>query len=504
VQTTFGEVSIQINTDDSARSFGPGQVKNARFAPQENCVLMSPASYDEAGTIMHIEQIKHERAGGLDAIEARNALRAEHFLRLSEDIPLWRFREVLIKLGTELGLSGGAVVYALDLLGLLTEADWRGDGRAVTYHSVRVYARKVGKSERTICGYERQLIAAGLAHRTVKHARRHNGMGNEARRTGLDWRSFGARLPELLILLEQRKAEEQRRLDLEARIRTSRRIVLGLIEALVDREGEGAVAAIAQDYARADVSRLRNTMTMVDLERRIAALVVLQGSLVEKLHSQAEESDVDNQGFPAQAVIQSEDSVRLINITNISSCPTDIRNINGTNRNKNQTCSSKRPNGRHSLEISSSGLRQTSSQYAEGSTDGAARKIQNTDTLPSLPNIWKAAPDSWKAALGSEVDISWPILIDLAQHFVPRLGVSAHAWRGAVDTLGPSEAALALIVLDRNRDHPTRPVRSVGGALVGMVRRAEQGAFNLAPSVFGILTRSGNADSGADGEARYP
>jgi len=110
--------------------------------------------------------------------------------------------------------------------------------------------------------------------------------------------------------------------------------------------------------------------------------------------------------------------------------------------------------------------------------------------LPPLGEIWKAAPDHWKNALGGEVEISWPILIDLARHFVPRLAVSAHAWHRALKVLGPSEAALALIVLDRNRDHPTRPVRSVGGALIGMVRRAEAGTFNLAPSVFGILSRS--------------
>ena len=448
--------------------------------------------------MMHIEQIKHERVGGLDAIEARNALRAEHFSRLSEDIPLWRFREVLVKLGAQLSLSGGAVVYALDLLGLLAEADWRGDGRAVTYHSVRAYARKVGKSERTICDYERQLIAAGLAHRTVKHARRHNGMGNETRRTGLDWRSFGARLPELLILLERRQSEEQRRLDLEARIRTSRRIVLGLIEALVDREGEGAIAAIEQDYARADVSRLRNTMTIADLERRIAALVVLQSHVAELLCAEDDEQAVDNSSFSVEDTVQSEESVRLINTTNISSCPTDIRNRKNTDQYNDQSCFSKRPNGRQSFEIGSSEGRPAAFRYAENRSGSAVRALQDTDTLPALPTIWKAAPDSWKAALGSEVDISWPILIDLAQHFVPRLGVSAHAWRRAVDTLGPSEAALALVVLDSNRDHPTRPVRSVGGALVGMVRRAEQGAFNLAPSVFGILSRSdGRSGQGA-------
>ena len=435
---------------------------------------------------MHVEHVKHDRAGGLDAIEARNALRAETFRGVQEDIPLWRFRDVLVKLGTELGLSGGAVVYALDLMGLLTEADWRGDGRAVTYHSLRVYARKVGKSERTICGYERQLIAAGLAHRTIKHARRHNGMGVDARRTGLDWRSFGARLPELLLLLEKRRVEEQRRLDLEARIRVSRRIVLGLIEALADRAGEGVIADIEMDYADADVARLRPTLSLLDLERRLAALVLLQDRLVDLTVK-----DGDNTVVSSQTVNQSEDSVRLINTTNISPCPTDIRGAITTRTTQNFERIRKRSGERKCYEKSSSDDR--SSLINTGASDSApnTQDHDTNGTLPPLEEIWKAAPESWRKALGTEVPISWPVLIDIAQAFVPRLGVSHHAWRAALTALGPSEAALALVVLDRNRDHPVRPVRSVGGALVGMTRRAEEGAFNLAPSVYGILARAG-------------
>jgi len=120
------------------------------------------------------------------------------------------------------------------------------------------------------------------------------------------------------------------------------------------------------------------------------------------------------------------------------------------------------------------------------------RVCEETDSLPPLSDIWIAAPNSWKNALGSEITITWPILIDLARHFVSRLGVSSHAWHKALEVLGPSKAALALVVLDRNRDHPMRPVISVGGALVGMVRKAEQGTFNLAPSIFGILSRVEN------------
>lgn len=440
---------------------------------------------------MYVEQREWKRTGRLAAIEAENALKAEAFRGLAEDIPLWRFRDVLVKLGTELGLSGGAALYAIDLMGMLTEADWRGDGRAVTYHSLRAYARKVGKSERTICEYERQLIGAGLAHRTVKHARRHDGMGREARRTGLDWRAFGARMPELLDLLVRRKAEEQHRLDLEARIRATRRIVLGLIEALIERAGQGAALEMQARYAGADVARLRGTLDIGDLEHRLTALVMLQEDLAEALISDDAASTGDNSDFSAQTANQSEDSGGLINTTNHPSCPSDIRSVDIRPSPIGDDIFCKRPNGRNGLETKpSGGVRCETSRFGASGAASAMEGDGGLDAIP-LPEIWKAAPEGWKSALGSEVDISWPVLIDLAQHFAPRLGVSPYAWQRAIRVLGPSEAAVALMVLDRNRDHPARPVMSVGGALVGMTRRAEEGGFNLAPSVYGIMARGG-------------
>ena len=421
---------------------------------------------------MYVERHARPALPSLNAIEASNAVRAENFRGLPEAIPLWRFREVLTKLGTELGLSSGAVVYALDLMGLLTEADWRGDGRAITYHAIRSYARKVGKAERTIHGYEHQLVLAGLVHRTIKHARRHDGMGNDARRTGLDWRSFGARMPELLQLLERRQAEEQHRLDLEVRVRAARRIVAGLIDVARERAGEGVsedVQALCTAYVEADVSRLRRTLSIADLQRRLGMLLMLQDRLTVFL------ADIDPQ--PAD---QSANSVRPIDTTEIPPCPSDIR--------------SGRPDGRTGLEKSG----------GKGRKKGGDHLDVQVKTMPPLPEIWEAAPDTWKAALGPETGISWPVLIDLARHFATELGVSPYAWRRALEVLGPSETALALVVLDRNRDHPVRPVSSVGGALVGMTRRAEAGAFNLAPSIYGILSRNGLRHGKGGRERRKP
>lgn len=411
----------------------------------------------------------------LAGVEACNALRAERFHMLPDDIPLWRFREVLTQLGAALGLSGGAVVYALDLMGLLTEADWRGDGRAVTFHSVRGYARKVGRSERTICGYERQLIAAGLVHRTHKHARRHGGYGDERRRTGLDWRSFGARMPELLAMLDARRAEEARRLDLETRIRAERRLVQGLAEGM----GQGRAAVVAERLAALHVLRLRGDASVRELEARLLALTLMRDELTAALPSDLR-APVENHCPSTDPSDRSEKIDRPIDDTPESSCPKDIRWRTSTRRRST-----------HQPTDGTDGQDGIGKDKTKSMTSAIAPARQpDRDAIP-LEKIWQAAPESWKRSLGPEEPISWPVLIDLADRLAPRLEVSPWAWTRALQVLGPCDAATALLVLDRNRDHPARPVHSVGGALVGMVRRAEAGGFDLAPSVHGVMGRTG-------------
>lgn len=409
---------------------------------------------------------------GRATVEACNALKAETFRKLPDEIELWRFREVLFRLGRYLGLSDGAVSYAIDIMGLLTEADWRGDGRPVTYHSIRSYARKVQKNERTIGNYEAKLIDAGLAHRTIKHARRHGGQGRAERRTGLDWRAFGVEMPNLLKRLEERNIHDARCLDLEHRIRSETRLIRGLAPTL----GEGRAEEIEDQLIALGASPLRACLCVHELEPILASLALLRATLSDEMDPVEPNNTLgDNDAIEAQESEQSESFSGLKDDTINSSSPSEKR-----------IC----------FEWKRSGERRrsgpTMGEYGEGS---ATKRKNSLDAIP-LPEIWKAAPKGWKTPLGQEVEISWPVLIEIAGHMAHRLEVSAYAWNQALRVLGPSQAALALLVLDRNRDHPARPVLSVGGALVGMTRRAEEGDFTLTPSIYGIMNRKAAAGSG--------
>ena len=83
-------------------------------------------------------------------------------------------------------------------------------------------------------------------------------------------------------------------------------------------------------------------------------------------------------------------------------------------------------------------------------------------------------------------DIDWAVLQRLRE-----LGINPSAFEEAMEAMGWLRAMLAVIVIDRNRAHPTRPILNCGGALRAFTRRHQQGALDLRASIFGIWGREG-------------
>ena len=90
---------------------------------------------------------------------------------------------------------------------------------------------------------------------------------------------------------------------------------------------------------------------------------------------------------------------------------------------------------------------------------------------PGSPRLWS--------------DIEQAVLLRL-----PELGVNPSAYQAAQDHMGLLEALLSMVIIDRNMDHPTSPIRSAGGALRAFTSRAAAGDLHLERSLFGIWGRS--------------
>ena len=56
-----------------------------------------------------------------------------------------------------------------------------------------------------------------------------------------------------------------------------------------------------------------------------------------------------------------------------------------------------------------------------------------------------------------------------------RMGIGRFAWIKACSTMGDTAAAVAVLIIDRNRQHPIIPVVNPGGVLRGMTAKAKAG-----------------------------
>jgi len=82
-------------------------------------------------------------------------------------------------------------------------------------------------------------------------------------------------------------------------------------------------------------------------------------------------------------------------------------------------------------------------------------------------------------------------LIEAAHDLLPLLGINFSAWADAAHAMGPEGAALAVLILDANRQSPIAPVLNPGGALRAMTHRFRAGRLNLVGSLIGLARRRG-------------
>ncbi|MGB0935677.1 MAG: replication initiation protein RepC [Alphaproteobacteria bacterium] len=89
---------------------------------------------------------------------------------------------------------------------------------------------------------------------------------------------------------------------------------------------------------------------------------------------------------------------------------------------------------------------------------------------------------------------------DCATH----MGVNHSAWVKAIEAMGELNAALCIILIAANRDHPVRPVFSPGGTLVAMTRKHYAGQLNIIGGLIGLEERQRQAQAEQDcqGEAQ--
>ena len=367
------------------------------------------------------------------------------------------------------GLSHTAMEYLRLVAERVSPGDLK-DGRTPwCYERVDDLAHALSCDPRTIRNIEKRLEALGLVDRKPM-ANGHRAAKRCLRTGELLW-AHGISLAPLLERRDEIAAIEQNRADRERAYRTMRQKVHGVRARLKE-----TLAAAAEHLGLADLCRqmwaiydasparvTRHLFELDDLTRVHAELMLAVDTLIEALDQinssmpEAGDNDALDVNISDTAEINCRHKYRTTPLELYSCNRLEINDANGETGHNPE----KRPRG------------------------------NNSDPAITPKRLLDLAPDRWTEAISGIEHPDWSVIGFVAAARRAELGVSEHAWQAGVDRMGPRRAAICLAILDANRNHPTTPVRSVGGAFVAMTRRDATGELDLQPSLNWIAARHG-------------
>lgn len=364
-----------------------------------------------------------------------------------------------------LGLSRAAIDYLRRATECVAPGDLT-DGRTPwCYERVDDMALMLGVDPRTVRNIEKRLHDLGLIER--KPMANGHRWAKRCRRTGEILWVHGISLKPLIERREELTAMATRIADRERAYRATRQQVHALRarlkETLVTAQEFSSLTELRdRTWSIYDAAPVRVTRQVFDLEtlgRIRTELAIALDALTEALDI-ADESNLD--------------SVDIKVIDDETSDASEILFLHKYDTIPNMYFCS-RANAQTSLE----------KKEAKRKT----KLKRHTEPQITAKGLLDLAPERWRDALNGVETIDWQTVGFVAAARRAELAVSDHAWRTGIDQMGPRRAAICLALLDTNRDHPTKPVRSVGGAFVAMTRRAETGTLHLEPSIRWIAAR---------------
>jgi len=360
------------------------------------------------------------------------------------------------------------------------------------YERVDDIAHALVCDPRQVQRIEARLVDLGLIEKhTLSNGHRH---AKRCRKTGeLLW-AHGISLKPLIERRDELEALATNRADINREYRATRQQVNNLRARLKDALAAAAdYPALAglrdQTWAIYDAAPGRVTYRLYDL----AALARLRAGMTLALDAMIEALDALDTSSPEPG----DNCFPDVNMSDASDI--QVRHKYLITTLDLYSCRETKPPQGNQISGSSDpaqavpGIETESAGGQIGHNPENAPVVKHQTPTITAKHLIQLAPDRWSANLGDADRIDWRMVGFVADARRAELGVSEHAWRIGVERMGPRRAAICLAILDTNRDHPTRPVCSVGGAFVAMTRRAEVGTLNLEPSINWIAARRAGA-----------
>ncbi len=393
----------------------------------------------------------------------------QHYPGLPEQTSAFDVLRLIRDVGHEIGLTGSDIQHLDYLISHTREVDWQPGAQPIVYKSVCKMARERGITERQIYNRESKLHALGcLTWSDLGNFRRtgcRDAKGRIVFAYGVNLAPL-ASMYEYLVELKKRRVADLAAFD-KARRQLSairRRILVKIATA---QEQGIDVEEIAIRFAA--LPRVRATTPTPHLETIISLAVIIEAELDQVLEvnkPQAEKVE-DPCGLTPKTSDKAEENFRHIQPTNNPQLSID------------NTCNPPVDNDKEEgVKPRSPDIRSTGAEHI------------------TLTMAMNAASDAFVACIhptGRRVEVC--DLIDAAARICHHHGISQTAWVDACSIMGRYEAAVAVLIIDRNINHPITPIKLPGGVLRGMTRRALAGELYLQKSLFGIQEREKKAGS---------
>ncbi|MEM6891485.1 MAG: helix-turn-helix domain-containing protein [Pseudomonadota bacterium] len=396
-------------------------------------------------------------------------MRTEPFPSLPQGFSRRDVIALLADIGRDIGLGPRLTDILTRLIGS-TEADaWTDpEKEPIFYGRQESFAQKLGISTRQLRTHEKTLLKHGLMERrTAANGSRHGGTG-----LGLVMTPIIERFTDLLEVRETRNARYARMKTLKAtrsvRWATFRDELARLSADDLLHEDIQEMIAERETWPRTD--------TLLSMgEARLSAHIDAVTSLCARLSSWIE-NQADSSCEPAE--------------TFRSFIQEDIQMIHS------ETCNP-------DVDKRSAG-KPAHAEYPEPGPDGPVNcreKELEAETLAlqglfsgryGLDHAVSLASDDFQMEMqirsGERAEYAF---VEAANARIAPLGINITAWAAACDRMGRVRAALCVMLLDANRDHPTAPVMNPGGALRGMIKAHNRSKLNLIGSLIGLHRRRG-------------
>lgn len=390
---------------------------------------------------------------------------------LPDGVERYHVEQLLSRIGGALGLPASRTAALIFMIRQTRPSDWTDPDRdPVCYRSQLSVAARLGKCDRALRTDERLLEDAGLLLRATA--------ANGARRAyrdfqlGLTFAPLIARYDELAALDAEISERIERADALRGRCSAARRFY---------RSAAAQLAEIAPGHPLLEAFDKRYQA----LPQRYAGLSV--EALEALLQTIAELAESADAAFRLQQNTSGETGADL------------RRYIQDTTHSESETCNAsdvdQQTARNRADDIPSRSAPQGAVQCDEKKSAWAERG-HKPDLLESFTPtaLYRACGEDFRFYLDAAMSgRSIPSPHDFyvaASGIRGELGIHHSAWLEACETLGDMGAALAVLVIDANRNHPVRPIHSPGGSLRAWCRRARAGQLNLTGSLIGLIERT--------------